>query len=63
MLKAAIFDLDGVVVETVHLHFAAWKRMFSEYNVDFTMSMYKEKSRWNSKSSRSTQHSYKSSSR
>lgn len=42
-LKAAIFDLDGVVVDTVPLHFKAWKRMFAEYGVDFTFEQYKQK--------------------
>ncbi|MEE9614330.1 MAG: beta-phosphoglucomutase family hydrolase [Thermodesulfobacteriota bacterium] len=41
--KAAIFDLDGVVVDTVPLHFKAWKRMFGEYGKDFTLQDYKEK--------------------
>ncbi|MBN1354282.1 MAG: beta-phosphoglucomutase family hydrolase [Candidatus Omnitrophica bacterium] len=41
--KAAIFDLDGVIVNTVPLHFRAWKRMFSEYGKDFTFEDYKEK--------------------
>ena len=43
MLKGAIFDLDGVVVDTVPLHFEAWKKMFGEYNIDFTFEMYKAK--------------------
>ena len=43
MFKAAIFDLDGVVVNTVPLHFKAWKRMFSEYGIDFTFDDYKAK--------------------
>lgn len=41
--KAAIFDLDGVVVDTVPLHFKAWKRMFTEYGKNFTFQDYKEK--------------------
>ena len=41
--KGAIFDLDGVVVNTVPLHFAAWKSMFSEYGKDFTFEEYKHK--------------------
>jgi len=41
--KGAVFDLDGVVVNTVPLHFAAWKRMFSEYGKDFTFEDYKHK--------------------
>ncbi|MBU0686711.1 MAG: beta-phosphoglucomutase family hydrolase [Candidatus Margulisbacteria bacterium] len=39
-LKGAIFDLDGVVVNTVPLHFKAWKRMFEEYGHTFTMDDY-----------------------
>jgi beta-phosphoglucomutase len=39
----AIFDLDGVIVNTVPLHFQAWKRMFSEYGKDFTFRDYKHK--------------------
>ena len=43
MFKGAIFDLDGVVVNTVPFHFNAWKKMFSEYGVDFTFNDYREK--------------------
>lgn len=43
MFKGAIFDLDGVIVNTVPLHFKAWKRMFGEYGIDFTFDMYKAK--------------------
>ena len=42
-LKACIFDLDGVVVDTVPLHFRAWKRMFNEYGHEFTFEDYKHK--------------------
>ncbi|MEE8328374.1 MAG: beta-phosphoglucomutase family hydrolase [Thermodesulfovibrionia bacterium] len=41
--KGAIFDLDGVVVDTVPIHFEAWKRMFEEYGKNFTLRDYKEK--------------------
>jgi len=41
--KGAIFDLDGVIVDTVPLHFKAWKKMFSEYGKEFTFEDYKEK--------------------
>jgi len=41
--KGAIFDLDGVVVNTVPLHFAAWKKMFSEYGIVFTFEDYRKK--------------------
>jgi beta-phosphoglucomutase len=42
-LKGAIFDLDGVIVDTVPIHFKAWKRMFTEYGKKFTFRDYKEK--------------------
>jgi len=41
--KGAIFDLDGVIVDTVPLHFKAWKKMFSEYGRHFTHEEYKQK--------------------
>lgn len=41
--KGAIFDLDGVIVDTVPLHFNAWKKMFAEYGKDFTFGDYKKK--------------------
>lgn len=42
-LKGVIFDMDGVVVNTVPLHFKAWKKMFSEYHKKFTFKDYKQK--------------------
>lgn len=42
-LKGAILDMDGVVVDTVPLHFKAWKRMFNEYGKEFDIQDYKEK--------------------
>jgi beta-phosphoglucomutase len=39
-LKGAIFDLDGVLVNTVPLHFKAWKKMFNEYGHKFEMEDY-----------------------
>jgi beta-phosphoglucomutase len=41
--QAAIFDLDGVIVDTVPIHFKAWKRMFSDYGIEFTFDDYKKK--------------------
>jgi beta-phosphoglucomutase len=41
--KAAIYDLDGVIVDTVPLHFKAWQRMFSEYGKEFSFDDYKQK--------------------
>jgi beta-phosphoglucomutase len=42
-LKGVIFDMDGVVVNTVPLHFKAWKKMFSEYGKRFTFKDYELK--------------------
>lgn len=42
-LKGVIFDLDGVIVDTVGLHFSAWKKMFTDYGKEFTFEDYKEK--------------------
>lgn len=35
MIKAVIFDLDGVIVSTDDCHFKAWKRMADEENIYF----------------------------
>ncbi len=43
MFQGAIFDLDGVIVNTVPLHFKAWERMFTEYGQSFTFEDYKKK--------------------
>lgn len=41
--KGAIFDLDGVIVNSVPLHFGAWKKMFKEYGKEITMKDYEDK--------------------
>jgi beta-phosphoglucomutase len=35
-IKACLFDLDGVIVDTAKYHFLAWKRLASELGFDFT---------------------------
>jgi beta-phosphoglucomutase len=35
-MRAAIFDLDGVIVDTAKYHYLAWKRLAKEYGFDFT---------------------------
>jgi beta-phosphoglucomutase len=35
-IRAAIFDLDGVLVDTAKYHFLAWKRLAAELGFDFT---------------------------
>lgn len=34
--KAAIFDLDGVIVDTARFHFLAWRRLARELGFEFT---------------------------
>jgi beta-phosphoglucomutase len=35
-IKACIFDLDGVVVDTAKYHYLAWKRLANELGFEFT---------------------------
>ncbi|MGE5593399.1 MAG: beta-phosphoglucomutase, partial [Betaproteobacteria bacterium] len=35
-IEAAIFDLDGVVVDTAKYHYLAWKRLANELGFDFS---------------------------
>lgn len=35
MIKACIFDLDGVIVDTAKYHFVAWRRLANELGFDF----------------------------
>lgn len=35
-IKACLFDLDGVIVDTAKYHYLAWKRLASEMGFDFT---------------------------
>ncbi len=37
MIKAVIFDLDGVIVDTAHYHYLAWKRLAKELGFDLTL--------------------------
>jgi beta-phosphoglucomutase len=36
MIQAAIFDLDGVIVDTAHYHFVAWQQLARELGINFT---------------------------
>ncbi len=36
MIKACIFDLDGVLVDTARYHYIAWKRLANELGVDLS---------------------------
>lgn len=35
-MLAAIFDLDGVIVDTARYHYLAWKRLAAQHGFDFT---------------------------
>jgi len=37
MIRAVIFDLDGVIVDTAHYHYLAWKRLATELGIDLTL--------------------------
>jgi beta-phosphoglucomutase len=36
MISGCIFDLDGVIVDTAHYHYSAWKRLANGLGFDFT---------------------------
>ena len=36
IIKACLFDLDGVIVDTAIYHYKAWKRLAAEMGFDFT---------------------------
>ncbi len=36
-IKACIFDLDGVIVDTAVYHFKSWKRLADELGINFTL--------------------------
>jgi beta-phosphoglucomutase len=36
VIKACIFDLDGVIVDTAHYHFLAWKKLAEQLGIVFT---------------------------
>jgi len=36
VIKAVIFDLDGVIVDTAHYHYVAWQKLAKELGITFT---------------------------
>jgi beta-phosphoglucomutase len=36
VIRACIFDLDGVIVDTAHYHYLAWKRLANELGINLT---------------------------
>ena len=43
LIKGVIFDLDGVLVDTVPAHYRAWNRMFAEHGYAFNEQIYRER--------------------
>ena len=39
-MEGAIFDLDGVLVDTAVYHYQAWKRLADELGFDFLISLF-----------------------
>jgi len=37
VIKACIFDLDGVIVDTARYHYLAWQRLAKELGISFTL--------------------------
>jgi beta-phosphoglucomutase len=40
MLKAVLFDMDGVIVDTEPLHQKAYHRMFADVKIDVSTALY-----------------------
>ena len=40
MLKAVLFDMDGVIVDTEPLHYKAYHKMFKKVGIDVSSDMY-----------------------
>lgn len=42
-MRAAIFDMDGVLVDNTAFHFRAWQQVLQSYGVSLTMRQYVER--------------------
>ena len=40
--KALIFDLDGTLVDTMPLHYLAWKKVFADFGLEYPESIFYE---------------------
>lgn len=43
VFKGAIFDVDGVIVDTAHIHHKSWEIVFKKYGIKFTFKDFKSK--------------------
>ena len=43
VFKGAIFDVDGVIVDTAHIHHKSWEIVFKKYGLKFTFKDFKSK--------------------
>ena len=43
VFKGAIFDVDGVIVDTAHIHHKSWEIVFKKYGINFTFKDFKSK--------------------
>lgn len=41
-IEAVIFDLDGVITDTAHFHFLAWRNLARDLGIDFTLEFNEE---------------------
>ncbi len=42
-IQGVIFDVDGVLVDTIPLHYRAWERMFTERGFEFDQRIYRQR--------------------
>ena len=42
MIKAFIFDFDGVIIDTNNYHFLSWKKSLDDFGIDFSSEDYKK---------------------
>lgn len=42
-IQGVIFDVDGVLVDTIPLHYRAWERMFTERGFEFDQHVYRQR--------------------
>ncbi len=41
--KGAIFDVDGVIIDTAHIHHKSWEKVLKKHNIDFSFQEFKNK--------------------